>query len=155
MPAVLTPRMRRLGVCNASWTRLEDNAGGLEPGVPAAASPATGVWSPGSRQRRLLQPGNRSAAPGCRFNPYIILNRTVGSLHQAEEVPRLTSRSELSPRTRPHILTAAKFNGSSDLMKHQRVHSEERPFTCPQCGKGFAQSSSTLKHQRVHAGLRG
>ncbi|XP_069792289.1 zinc finger protein 271-like [Narcine bancroftii] len=46
------------------------------------------------------------------------------------------------------------FKRSSQLRKHQRVHTGERNFTCPECGKGFTQTSHLLTHQRVHTGER-
>jgi len=36
------------------------------------------------------------------------------------------------------------------LSKHQRVHSGEKPFICPVCGRGFNRPSNCLSHQRVH-----
>ncbi|XP_066100115.1 zinc finger protein 239 isoform X1 [Saccopteryx bilineata] len=43
------------------------------------------------------------------------------------------------------------FSGSSELL-HQKNHTEEKPYKCEQCGKGFARSSSLLIHQAVHTG---
>ncbi|XP_021101632.1 myeloid zinc finger 1-like [Heterocephalus glaber] len=44
------------------------------------------------------------------------------------------------------------FSRSSHLLRHQLTHSEERPFVCSDCGQGFARRARLEEHQRVHTG---
>ena len=43
------------------------------------------------------------------------------------------------------------FSRSSNLQRHKRIHSGERPYTCRTCHKSLTQSSNLRKHQRVHS----
>ncbi|XP_062848343.1 uncharacterized protein LOC134310640 [Trichomycterus rosablanca] len=42
------------------------------------------------------------------------------------------------------------FTCSTELMAHQRAHTEKQPFKCPICGEAFSRSSELTTHKRVH-----
>ncbi|KAJ8388884.1 hypothetical protein AAFF_G00126400 [Aldrovandia affinis] len=47
------------------------------------------------------------------------------------------------------------FACSTELMAHQRAHTEKQPFKCPICGEAFRRSSELTIHKKVHFGLHG
>ncbi|XP_040278919.1 zinc finger protein OZF-like isoform X1 [Bufo bufo] len=38
------------------------------------------------------------------------------------------------------------------VQRQKKIHKNERPFTCSECGKGFTWKSHFVRHQRIHSG---
>ncbi|XP_053092590.1 uncharacterized protein LOC113526741 isoform X1 [Pangasianodon hypophthalmus] len=47
------------------------------------------------------------------------------------------------------------FTCSTELMAHQRAHTEKQPFKCPICGEAFSRSSELTSHKKVHYNKQG
>lgn len=60
---------------------------------------------------------------------------------------------ERSSRYRCTLCPYSSYKRDS-VVKHERVHTGEKPFVCGVCGKAFTQQSSLNVHQRAHTGER-
>ncbi|XP_022342192.2 uncharacterized protein LOC111135973 [Crassostrea virginica] len=79
-----------------------------------------------------------------------------GSLGTSKEKIKVEPVNDSGDPNRPYMCSQCpmKFKYSTNLVKHEIVHSDDRPCKCTVCDKSFPSTTNLKKHMNIHTGCK-
>lgn len=119
-------------------------------GKRASISDASG----GSVKMSPLMMGGDGSAAAARLRRHSVAN-PFNHLHHLPPLPASNPHQTSAPTTEfrcPVPGCEKSFSRIYSLQSHMKVHSEERPFICLECGLGFLRQHDFKRHGKTHSG---
>ncbi|KAM6450288.1 zinc finger protein 212-like isoform 2-T2 [Liasis olivaceus] len=120
-----------------------------QPGLRAYTCPECGRWFPHQAslsKHRLWHTGDRPhTCTECKKSFRLKINL---HLHERTHAAGRKAGSYICGQC------GRSFNHHSNFLRHQMIHTGERPYACGECGKTFIRKEHLATHGRLHTGER-
>uniref|UniRef100_A0A673A1B1 Zinc finger protein 236 n=1 Tax=Sphaeramia orbicularis TaxID=375764 RepID=A0A673A1B1_9TELE len=139
-------------VPSSTSVRTETEAVGQTPGGPEGGEGVTDVI----QQLLELSAGDHPAsASRTTIAMETAINQDILQVSDGHRDARSGSiREENGVRWHGCPYCSKEFKKPSDLVRHIRIHTHEKPFKCKQCFRAFAVKSTLTAHMKTHTGIK-